>query len=122
MKFELIKIVVTIILAISGWMIGLHVNSKRARNQKRRDISIDHLINGYRILTNEISHRSETPERARKLEHILSGIQLFGSAHQVELARSLSEETMPGTTRLTRNSQRLRCAAEVLSMEIWIPV
>lgn len=77
MDFDYIKIFVTIILVVSGWIIGHYFNSKRTRDQKRREISVEHLINSYRILTNEISHRKETPERTEKLENILSDIQLL---------------------------------------------
>jgi len=54
------------------------------------------LINAYRVLTNEISHRTETPERSEKLENILSDIQLFGSTYQVELTKSLADQVASG--------------------------
>lgn len=93
---DYIKIFITIILAVLGWIIGHYFNSKRTRDQKRRDISVEHLINAYRILTNDISHRIETPERSEKLENILSDIQLFGSSYQVMLARNLAKEIASG--------------------------
>ena len=96
MEFDYIKIIVTVILAVLGWMVGHYFNSKRIRDQKRRDISTEHLINAYRILTNEIAHRNKTKERLEKLENILSDIQLFGSNYQVELAKKLADEVASG--------------------------
>lgn len=96
MELDYIKIVTTIILAVLGWIIGHYFNSKRTRDQKRREISVEHLINAYRILTNVISHRKETPERSEKLENILSDIQLFGSSYQVQLAKDLAVEVASG--------------------------
>lgn len=96
MELDYLKILVTVILAVLGWIIGHYFNSKRTRDQKRREISVEHLINAYRILTNEISHRKETPERSEKLENILSDIQLFGSSYQVQLAKDLAVEVASG--------------------------
>lgn len=58
---------------------------------KRRDLTIGHLINAYRVLTNDISHRPNTKERSIKLENILSDIQLFGSIEQIKMARDLAD-------------------------------
>jgi len=84
-----LKITVTILLAVIGWVVGHYFTTKRDKLIKRRDITIEHLINAYRVLTNEISHRSNYDEK--KLEDILSDIQLFGSIEQVELAKALAD-------------------------------
>lgn len=92
MEIDYLKIIVTIFLAVVGWVIGHYFTDRRAIKSKRRDIVSEHLINAFRILTNEISHREQTPERRKKLENILSDIQLFGSIDQVTLARRLADE------------------------------
>ena len=96
MDIDYIKISVTIILAVIGWIVGYYFTTKKDINQKRRDISIEHLINAYRILTNEISHRTATKESNIKLENILADIQLFGSIEQVKLAKELAETVASG--------------------------
>lgn len=93
---DYIKIIITVILAVSGWLIGNYFANKRSTIQRKKEITIKHLINAYRILTNEISHREETEERSRKLEDILSDIQLFGSKTQVELAQNLANTVAQG--------------------------
>jgi hypothetical protein len=92
MAFDYLKIVITIALAVVGWLIAHNFTSRRDVACKRRDISLVHLINAYRILTNDISHRIQTDERTKLLENLLSDIQLFGSVDQVDMARLLASE------------------------------
>lgn len=96
MNLDYLKIIITISLAVIGWIVGYYFTTRKDINQKRRDISIEHLINAYRILTTEISHRKETSERNIRLENILSDIQLFGSNEQVELAKELMDTLVSG--------------------------
>ena len=96
LDISLIKIIATISIAVLGWIIGHYFTNRRNRIQKRRDLTIEHLIKAYRILTTEIAHRQETKEGAKKLENILSDIQLFGSLVQVELAKNLIEVVVSG--------------------------
>ncbi|MCK5113371.1 MAG: hypothetical protein KAR11_01260 [Phycisphaerae bacterium] len=86
-----LQIIVGVVLAVIGWVIGNYFSNKRSLVSKRREIVTEHLINAYRILTCEISHRELIPDRKEKLENILSDIQLFGSLEHVELARELTE-------------------------------
>lgn len=92
MDFEYLKIAVTISLAVLGWIIAHWFTTRRDRALKRRELSIQYLIEAYRVLANEISHRDQTPDRTLKLENMLSDIQLFGSLKQVQLARTLADE------------------------------
>jgi hypothetical protein len=96
MNIDYLKILITIIMAVIGWIVGYYFTTRKDINQKRRDISIEHLINAYRILTNEISHRKETKDNNTKLENILSDMQLFGSEEQVQLAKDLADTVAAG--------------------------
>ena len=93
---DYLKIFVTVALAVIGWLTAHIFTERRTLAAKRRDISLEHLIDAYRILTNEISHRTLDLERNRKLENLLSDIQLFGSKEQVDLARALAKEVAAG--------------------------
>lgn len=93
---EYLKILATVATAAAGWIAVHYFNSRRDKFLKRRDLRIEYLINVYRILTNEISHREGTKERGEKLENILSDIQLFGSKTQVVLAKELATEIAAG--------------------------
>ncbi|QIR76606.1 hypothetical protein FA592_10380 [Sulfurospirillum diekertiae] len=96
MELEYLKIIITICLAVLGWLIAHSFTAKRDLKNKQREISITHLINAYRILTNDVSHRELTDERNEKLENILADIQLFGSQEQVELAKNLAVTVAAG--------------------------
>ena len=96
MSIDYLKIVVTIILAVIGWIIGHHFTRKRDVMSKKREITLDHLINAYRILTHDITRRPETKERNEKLEAIISDIQLFGSEEQIELVKELVDTVVAG--------------------------
>jgi hypothetical protein len=96
MDMDYIKILGTIVTAVLGWVIGHYFTTKRDVSLKRREISLGHLINAYRILTNDISHRPETKEGNEKLETILSDIQLFGTEKQVQLSKELIDVVASG--------------------------
>jgi hypothetical protein len=96
MNIDYLKIVITIFLAVIGWIVGYYFTTRKDINQKRRDISIEHLINAYRILAHELTERPLTDERKAKLELIISDIQLFGSPEQVRLAKELVDAIIHG--------------------------
>jgi hypothetical protein len=89
---EILKIFITASTVATGWVVGHYFTSMRDRRNKKRDLTIQHLINAYMVLTNEVAHRSGTPEKDKALEKIISEIQLFGSTEQVEMAKRLAVE------------------------------
>lgn len=89
---DLIKFIITALSVVLGWVVGHYFTSKRDLANKRRDLTIQHLISAYRVLTNDVAHRPQTKENELKLELILSEIQLFGSKEQVKMAKKLANE------------------------------
>lgn len=96
MDFDYIKILVTVILAVLGWLTAHRFALGRTLAAKRRDVILEHLIKSYRVLTTEIAHRELDVERSHQLENLLSDIQLFGSRKQVQLAQRLADEVAAG--------------------------
>ncbi len=92
MDIDYLKIFVTITLAIIGWVTAHYFTSKRDITNKRREMTIEHLVSAYQILTHEVSHRDLSVDRRIIFENILSNIQLFGSIEQVELAKQLADD------------------------------
>ncbi len=92
MELNWIKLIVTIVLTIFGWIAVGWINAKRDKSNKRRELVVEHLINAYRILAQEIAHRELTPENRKKFENLMAEIQLFGSKEQIELAKKISLE------------------------------
>jgi len=93
---DYIKITVTIVLAVLGWITAYYFTRKREISAKQRDIVTRHLVRTYRVLTNDISHRATSSERQKKFEIMISDIQLFGSVEQVELVKTLADECVSG--------------------------
>jgi len=98
MDADYLKILVTVLLAVIGWLVGYYFTNKRAIASKRKELVSKYLVSVYRILANEISHRTQTPERDRQLEDLLSDIQIFGSNEQIKLAKSLADQVAAGGT------------------------
>lgn len=85
MFMEYVQIIVTIVLAVIGWIIAHRFTNFREIAQKRRELTTKVLIDSYYVLTNDIAQRELTDERTSKLEFTLSQIQLFGTEEQVDL-------------------------------------
>lgn len=92
METDYLKITATIALAVAGWIVGHYFTNKRSISAKRKDLVSEFLVNTYRSLANEVSHRDYGVERNVKIESLLSDIQLFGSVHQINLARAMADE------------------------------
>lgn len=96
MDISFLKIIITVALAVTGWLIGHHFTTRRDVSNKRREFVIGHLIEAYQIIANDISQRPQTSETNLKLENILTNIQLFGSLEQITLAKELSDKVAHG--------------------------
>jgi hypothetical protein len=93
---ELWKMLVTVAIAVIGWMIGHYFNSRRDQELKRREIITTHLINAYRTLANDIANRGFNDDINKKMENLLSDIQLFGTVEQVKVADTLIDTVISG--------------------------
>ncbi|MDR2549702.1 MAG: hypothetical protein LBD10_05840 [Desulfobulbus sp.] len=93
---DYIKIFVTVALAVTGWIVVHYFTSRREVNNKRREISIKHLVDAYRVLTHDISHRKLSENRMIELENLISDIQLFGSVEQISLVKNLADDVASG--------------------------
>lgn len=93
---DIIKFLTTALIVVLGWLAGHFFTSKRDKSNKKRELTIQHLINAYSVLTNEVSHREQTTERQEKLERIITEIQLFGSTEQASLAKQLANDVAAG--------------------------
>ncbi len=93
---EILKTLITVIIAVLGWIIAHYFSSKRDRSIKRLEIKTTHLIKVYMILANDITERAETAERNAKLELLIAELQLFGSDRQIALTKELVENIHHG--------------------------
>jgi hypothetical protein len=96
LNLEIWKIIVTVVIAVIGWILAHRFNTIRDRALKRRELIITHLINAYRILANDFTRREASLEIDLKLETVISELQLFGSKKQINLAKKLADDFTKG--------------------------
>jgi hypothetical protein len=87
---ELWKILISVSMAVVGWVIAHYFTSKREVQNKRREIRVSFLIEAYQKLENAIQ-RSSTKVGA-DLELVVANIQLFGSEEQILLAKKIAND------------------------------
>ena len=82
----------TILLALLGWLVVHYFNSNRDRNNKKRDLRTGYLIEAYRNIEKACGHKGYLPAKLnREMESAIADVQLFGSKHQIELARRFTD-------------------------------
>lgn len=102
----LIPLVVTTLVAISGWIVGHKLNAERDLQNKRVELRIKYLMEAYRKL--EASVESEVSrENLDILESAISDIQLLGTPEQVDKVLAWSSQFADGETQENVNLQDL---------------
>ncbi|RZV15901.1 hypothetical protein D3M61_01020 [Aliarcobacter butzleri] len=97
MDFEYLKIMLSVIIAVIGWIIAHYFTSKRDVSNKKREIRLNYLIEVYLILTNDLTERGNIDsKKAERIEKIISQVQLLGSKKQVELVKTLADSIGKG--------------------------
>lgn len=78
----LLPLLVTVVLATTGWFAVHRLTANRERASKQRDVRVSYLIQAYRDI-GAATLRQPNSEQFVKLEYALHDIQLFGSASQI---------------------------------------
>ncbi len=87
----LIPLIVTTVVAVSGWVAGHRLNSERDLHNKRVELRIKYLLEAYRNL--EASVETEiSRENLDVLESAISDIQLLGTPEQVDKVLAWSNQ------------------------------
>lgn len=87
----LTPLLVTTGVAILGWLVGHYLNSKRDRQNKRREIRVQYLIEAYRNLeTGTCRDLIHGTEFGKGFESAIADIQLLGSDDQARMAKELA--------------------------------
>jgi len=92
---EIITLSATILLAVSGWLIGHFLTAKRDIEQKKREIRVVHLREAYLKLANLADHGS-LPEDIHDVQDAFNDIQIFGEEKQIELIAAFIQELNEG--------------------------
>lgn len=91
----LFPLITTSIVVMIGWYVNGCLASKREQNSKKRELTVQYLIQAYhRIETvcGRAPKKGITKEMIEGLESAIADIQLFGSTKQIELARKVVKD------------------------------
>ena len=87
---DYLKIIISIVVAVLGWIIAHYFTSKREIKNKRREIRVEFLIRAYLKLENAIQR--EFNEISADLESVSADIQLFGTEEQILLVKTILDD------------------------------
>ena len=96
MKLEIfIPLVASALIAIAGWYVAYLAAIRRDRMQKRRDLTVQYLIEAYRRIEKAAHNELKAPVSS-DLDSAIADIQLFGSADQVKHAQEFARNHATG--------------------------
>jgi len=87
----LVPLLITTSLAMVGWFVAHWLAAVRDRNNKRREMRLNVLIEAYRALAFSAARPYDT-QTAPRTESALADVLLLGTAKQVEMALKLMKE------------------------------
>jgi len=87
----LLTLLIPTLVAVVSWFVGSWLAARRDRENKRRELRLQYLIDAYRRLSNA-AERNLAPPYAQELESAVADIQLFGSAAQLVLLRQIAND------------------------------
>lgn len=101
MNYELaLSLSVPVIIAVVGWYIVSDLATRRDRDNKRREIRVQHLIEAYRLFA-DVSNRPYSDATGPALEKAMTEIQLLGSRAVVVIADEWVEAYSKGQKGVT---------------------
>lgn len=90
--FDLSQIV-TVLVALTGWLVVHRLTAWRDRANHKRQIQIEYLISAFRRLANSANRQpQENSPYFRDMESAIADIQLFGDKKDVELVKNFLDE------------------------------
>lgn len=85
--------IVTVLVALFGWLVIHRLTAWRDRVNHRRQIQTDYLISAFQRLANSANRPPSTSSVYFKdMESAIADIQLFGNLQDVEIVNSFLEE------------------------------
>lgn len=80
---ETLKYIVPVLVAVIGWFAAHQFNVYRDRQNKRRDLRVDFLLDAYRRLESAANRDEKTEAQKLAFESAVADIQLRGTPEQV---------------------------------------
>ncbi len=96
MDLDIVKVIISTVIAVVGWIVGHYFNSRRDATANRKRIVTDYQINSYRKLNAFacalVTSAEGTQSLADDINSAVGDIQLFGTHKQIQLVKSISEQ------------------------------
>jgi hypothetical protein len=87
----LIPLVITTGVAMLGWFVAHRFNTHRDRQNNRREVRVEYLIEAYRRLEGGADRGAiHNTEYGKGFESAIADVQLFGTVEQVRMAKELA--------------------------------
>ena len=105
MNFDVVKVGISVIIAVVGWIVGHYFNSRRDAAANRKKLMTGYLVDAYRKLNSFAcilaSGANGTASLAVDINSAVADIQIFGTKRQIQLVKEISEyivtdHTIPG--------------------------
>ncbi|MCW8838362.1 MAG: hypothetical protein OQK11_06640 [Thiovulaceae bacterium] len=108
------------LLVIVGWILTHFLNRKNDRQQKQRELRTKYFIETYNRLNRIRTYQSvlELDESLDLLMQCIYDTELFGSKHQIKLARELGKDLETGTGKLPSLNELLNDIRNSLRVDI----
>ena len=82
---QIITVLSSVAIAVTGWLVGHILTTRREINQKRREIRIKHLREAYLNLAHISDTGGDIVKHISLLQSSLNDVQLFGGSSQIKL-------------------------------------
>ena len=95
MNLDIIKVGISVFIAIAGWITGHYFNSKRDTVANRKKLVTEYQIDAYRKLNSLacvlVNRTKGTKSLEEDIHSAVGDIQIFGTRRQIELVKEISE-------------------------------
>jgi hypothetical protein len=116
---ETLKYTIPAVVAVIGWFAAHQFNVYRDRQNKRRDLRVQFLLDAYRRLESAANRPKKTQEQTLAFESAVADIQLLGTPEQVAATvRYLHEHAAGGGALI---DELLRLLRNDLRKEVGLP-
>ena len=88
----MLKIIVTIVLAVIGWIVGYLVKVNQDNRSKRKELRLEYLLAAYRRLEMSANRSDKSEQQKLDFESAIADIQLLGTSEQVETVETFCRE------------------------------
>ncbi len=100
-RLDYLKLIVTIILAAFGWIIGNHLKTEAEIRNEKRKLATEYLISSFRTFA-DASKRELNKETVIRMSDAIRDVQLFGSKELIRVTNKFVDTQFPNIEKLEK--------------------